>query len=128
MSENGHRILSVEEILTAKDLTDEIVPIPEWGGAVRVRGLTRAEIHQAQKLATLRHNTQSQKAGEVDPTRQEMFYVMFGLVEPKFTQTQLVDLTQKSAGAIQRILSAINRLSGADQTVDQAEATFQGES
>jgi hypothetical protein len=33
------KVLSVDEILQAKDFRDEVVPVPAWGGAVRVRTL-----------------------------------------------------------------------------------------
>jgi hypothetical protein len=36
-------ILSREQILAAQDLTSEEVPVPEWGGTVRVRMMTGAE-------------------------------------------------------------------------------------
>jgi hypothetical protein len=35
--------LSRAAILAASDIKDELVPIPEWGGSIRVRGLTAAE-------------------------------------------------------------------------------------
>lgn len=36
-------ILSREQILAAQDLASEEVPVPEWGGTVRVRMMTGAE-------------------------------------------------------------------------------------
>ena len=36
-------LLTREQILSAPDLQYEIVSVPEWGGEVRVRGLTGAE-------------------------------------------------------------------------------------
>lgn len=36
-------ILSREQILAAHDLQSEEVPVPEWGGSVRVRMMTGAE-------------------------------------------------------------------------------------
>lgn len=36
-------LLTREQILNAEDLPDRIVPVPEWGGEVRVRSLTLKE-------------------------------------------------------------------------------------
>jgi len=35
-------ILTAEQLLAADDLPEETLPIPEWGGEVVLRGLTRA--------------------------------------------------------------------------------------
>ena len=39
----GTALLSKEAILAAQDVVTELVEVPEWGGSVRVRGLTGAE-------------------------------------------------------------------------------------
>jgi hypothetical protein len=36
------RILSVEDILTAPDIAEKVVEVPEWGGAVKIRSFTKA--------------------------------------------------------------------------------------
>ena len=45
-------ILTVDEILAADDLKEEVVPCPEWGGAVKVKGLTKAQIQKASNDCT----------------------------------------------------------------------------
>lgn len=96
--------LSAEDILAWEDLVDESVFVPEWGGTVKVRGLTRAQVYQMQKDATVGKNTDAQRA--------DMLLLVMGIIEPKFTEDQGAALMQKSAGATQRILDAIMRLSG----------------
>ena len=36
-------LLTAEQILAADDLLAEVVPVPEWGGSVRIVTLSRAE-------------------------------------------------------------------------------------
>src|SRR4051812_7645511 len=40
------KLLGRDEILAAADAQSEIVPVPEWGGAVRIDGLTGTERDQ----------------------------------------------------------------------------------
>lgn len=98
------KLLSADDILAWQDLVDEEVFVPEWGGTVKVRGLTRAQVYQMQKDATV--------GKTVDGQRSDMLMLVAGIVEPKFTEDQGAQLMGKSAGATQRLLDAIMRLSG----------------
>lgn len=99
------RILSVEDILTAPDIQERVVEVPEWGGAVRIKSFTK------QRQIQLRAQALDQK-GEVDSERMELLMFVEGVVEPKFTAQHLDLLKEKSASAMDRVLSAILDLGG----------------
>ena len=98
-------ILSKEEILAAVDLPEEVISIPEWGGDVKVRGMSAEE-----RVRWLKE-TQDDK-GQIDPEKAAYIAVIYGVTEPKFTQEDVPALKQKSASAIDRISRAWLRLSG----------------
>lgn len=108
--------LTRDAILQADDLLVEDVEVPEWGGVVRVRGLTGAErdafeseiVELRGKKAKL--NTQNFRAklvrrSVVDEDGQRLF---------SDHDAQL--LGQKSASALQRVFDVAQRLSGLSET------------
>ncbi len=107
MATQQRKILSVDDILAAADLAEETVDVPEWGGAVKVKGLTRAQVYELRE--------KSKVAGKFDAARADMLTLLAGIVEPKFTEDQGPILMRKSAAATERISSAIGRLSGMDE-------------
>lgn len=116
-------ILTFEQILATDDRQTVTVPVPEWGGDVVVRSLTRAEHRKAVNAAT-------DKEGKADSAKLERLLVGLALVEPKITALQYDQLAQtKSSGALQRIVDAIVKLSGSgEDAVAEAEAEFPDES
>lgn len=102
--EDRGRILSVDEILAAPDIEERTVDVPEWGGAVKVRGFTKAQQQQFRKEATVN--------GEVDDDRIEVLMFIHGVTEPQFTADRYEQLRSKSAGAIDKVLAAILEVSG----------------
>lgn len=97
--------LSVDAILAAPDVTEETVDVPEWGGKVKVRSLTKAEQIRVRK-ASVKSN------GDVDEAEMEMRLFLSGVVEPKFSEHHAADLFEKSAGPVDRVLNAILQISG----------------
>lgn len=111
------KILSVSDILDAADLAEEVVEIPEWGGAVRVRALTLEEQLAISKAATVN--------GEADVERAGLLSLLHSIVEPKFSEEHLVLLGKKNGRAVLRVLKVVQRLSGlSEEVVKQAKATF----
>ncbi len=101
------KILSVDDILAAPDLPEETVEVPEWGGAVVVRGLTRQQAFEVR--------ADGKVGKEMDVARVDMLMLIAGMAEPKFTAEQGPQLMAKSAAATQRVVNVINRLSGMDE-------------
>lgn len=114
MPSNGY--LSADAILSAPDITEEDVPVPEWGGKVRVRALTRGEVHKIRYDARIPNTNPLQ----VDDAKADLFTFIVGCVEPKFEPIQHTELAKKSAGAMQRVIGRIQTLSG--MTSDAAKS------
>lgn len=115
------KILSVDEILAAPDLEEKTVPVPEWGGSVKVKGFTKAKQQELRKQATV--------GGELDEQRLEMLMFVHGVSEPQFSLDQVEQLRDKAAGPIDRILKEILEVSGMNpEAVKQAERSFRPES
>lgn len=112
-SQNGIeklKILTVEEVLTAQDIEEKIVPVPQWGGAVVIRGLTQKQ------SAGLRRQAQRQnpvtKQLEMDNEVLEQLLFIEGVVQPKFSITDYGKLQDKSMAAMTLVLKAVMEISG----------------
>ena len=103
-------ILGKNAILTADDMRYDTVDCPEWGGDVRVRGLTAYEQSIISKLVA------EDKRNEVT-----LKVVQFGCVDESgeriFSADDIKQLSQKSYMVIERIGKKIYQLTGfGDQT------------
>ena len=111
------RILSVEDILSAEDLPTETVPTPEWGGAVLIRGFTKAREFAIRQEAMT--------ADGMDEERFEMLLFINGVIDPQFTVDQLEVLKEKSGAVIDRVLTRIMDISGlSKEAQERAKARF----
>ncbi|MEU0309785.1 hypothetical protein [Streptomyces cyaneofuscatus] len=110
--------LSAEQILDADDLAIEDVPVPEWGGTVRVKGMSGTErdrfeagfvgndMKQLPKDKALEHyRARIAAACLVDHAGNKMFRSV----------GEVRRLSEKNAEALQRVVDVANRLSGLTQ-------------
>lgn len=95
--------LTRDAILAADDLRTDSVDIPEWGGAVSVRGLTLGEVNTIVNLST--------RNGKLNTLDSAIFTFVRGVTAPKFDDTDVDDLKKKSA-VVLRVVKRINELSG----------------
>jgi len=106
-------LLSREQILEAPDLPYEDVEVPEWGGIVRVRGLTGAERDQFEAAILER---QGNGRFRVRMTNIRARLVALACVDEQgrrlFSEQDVAALGQKSAVALQRVFEVAQRLSG----------------
>lgn len=113
------RMLTVADILAASDITEEIVDVPEWGGPVTIRGLTKAKQHELRGMST------DPRTGQIDTNKLEMQLFIHGVVDPKIEPIQATELLQKSAGAIDRVLKRIMTISGmSEEAVKDAQKSL----
>src|SRR3954454_2789404 len=96
--------------ILAADLQFEDVPVPEWGGTVRVWALSG--LRRARYLAA-----QFDDAGKLrDADRSDAVLASFSIGdetgEPLFTVEDVEALADKSAAAIARVTEVAQRLSG----------------
>jgi len=111
-------ILSVEEILAAQDLKEEIVPCPEWGGAVKIRAYTLAARRKIRDQAF-------RKDGTLDMDEYEKLRWLNAVIEPRFTEAQYEQLAAKAAAPFNRVQEAISRIADYNlEAVRDAARTF----
>lgn len=120
MAGNELKILSVEEILAAQDQKEEIIPCPEWGGAVKIRTYTLAVRRKIRDQAF-------GKDGKLDIDQYEKLRWLHAVVEPRFTEEQYDRLKDKAALPFNRVMDAIIRLTDyREEDIRQAARTFRG--
>lgn len=106
------QLLGRDAILAAPDLTTEDVAVPEWGGTVRVKGLTAAERDAfEQSSLTGKGKNQSLNFSNLR-ARLVVLTVVDEGGEPVFTGSDIRALGEKSAAAIDRVFEVASRLSG----------------
>ncbi|WP_271215868.1 hypothetical protein [Streptosporangium carneum] len=106
-------LLGREQILAVDDLPVEDVPVPEWGGEVRLRGLTGAELDEYQASLVVQTRDGTQKTNLRNATAKLVSRCAIDedgapLFEPK----DLLKLSSKSAVALQRLANVAQRLNG----------------
>jgi hypothetical protein len=117
--------LSADQILAAKDIKTEVVHVPEWGGDIRMKGLTGRERDEfeASMLETKggkqKQNTANFRARLlakciVDESGAALFH-----------SSQIKLLGEKSAAALQRLFNKANEMSGlSEEDVDSLTEGF----
>jgi hypothetical protein len=115
------KLLSVQDILSAAPKpTTETLEIVEWGGAVQVRGLTRAEWFHANAQA------RNPRTGQVDSGLLDQEIFVAGVVQPKFTREQYKVLSHTLSVPTAKVMGKIIELSGVGEgAVAAAERVFQ---
>lgn len=116
------RFRSVEEILATTDTPEEVFYVAAWETHLRLKGLTKQ-----QQVDIRTRSMRANDKGEMEPDPVETQKAMWleGVVEPKFTEEHLGPLFQKSAGAVDDVLSRIMHLSGMDpEAIKRREAAF----
>lgn len=112
-------LLSREQILAAQDIRSETVPVPEWGGAVMVRGLTGRARDALEARFT-------DAKGTLDRKAQADFRAAFAAMtivdesgDRLFSDDDIKALGEKSSVALQRVFDVAVRLSATDpESVD----------
>lgn len=118
-------MLSREDILSIEDRTTEDVPVPEWGGTVRVRSLTGAE-RDAYEAGIVQVSGNGTKKINLKNLRGRL--VSLTCVDEDgnrlFTDEDAIALGEKSASALERLFDVARRLSGLSE--DDVEELAEG--
>jgi len=108
-------LLTRDAILTADDLKIDVVEVPEWGGAVRVRGLSGAE-RDAFEASVVDLSSNGRRAPVMNLVNLRAKLAARCIVDENgarlFEDADIVALGRKSAQALQRVFEAAQRLSG----------------
>ena len=121
------KFLTRDQILAAQDITTEEVDVPEWGGAVRVRGMSGRErdafeasvVEQPTGNRSQRRNAGRQRAStNMDNLRARLgaWSIVDGNGERLFTDEDVLALGTKSAAGLDRVFEVAMRLSGISET------------
>jgi hypothetical protein len=112
-------MLNKAQVLAAQDLMSEVVPVPEWGGDIKVRMLNGLEREEFQELTR-------DAAGKIVLANYSLKLLAMTIVEEDgsrmFTMDELPQLGAKSPAAIDRLFPVAARLNGLlPSSVDDAE-------
>lgn len=108
------KVLSFEEILAVDDDAEDDLYIPEWGGKIVVRGLSKNEFDFLRKQAN-RRDARGRKSEIL-----EKEIIIAGMVKPPVNRANYELLKEKSAGVMVRILNEIYRKSGLEEEAERA--------
>lgn len=109
-------LLNRDAILTADDLTSEVVDVPEWGGQVRLRVLTGAERDKFEASI-------SADGKKINRENLRARFVVLCVVDDDgqriFTDADASKLGLKSASALDRLFTKAQRMNGlSDEDVE----------
>jgi len=110
---NTPRILTAEDIWGAKDIEERTVEIPQWGGAVRIRTLTKKQADEMQARATSTDRYTKQPVVDNDMLVALLF--VESMIEPQLTLEDYERLRERSAVAIALLQREILAASGLSQ-------------
>lgn len=118
-------ILSRDQILGAEDLPTRDVPVPEWGGTVRMRGLTGSERDAYE--ASVRQFKGDRMVVKLENVRARL--VAMCLVDEEgqrlFTDQQAKELGRKSGKILDRLFDEAAKLSGlSEEAVEELAEGF----
>ena len=117
-------MLTREEILAAKDLREEIVDVPEWGGTVRIVTMTGAERDSFDALLA------EKRVGDSVDIRGIRPYLVLLTAhgengERLFTEKDLPALEAKSGIVIERLAKAARKVNAlTDAELEERKADF----
>lgn len=119
-------LLNHDEILGADDIQFEVVSVPEWGGDVRVKGMTGQERDEYEgdiiRYSTKKKPGEDREALNLADMRAKL--CSFTIVDEDgkrlFSEKDVRKLTLKSAAALQRVFKVAQELSGiTDEDLDE---------
>jgi len=102
-------ILTRDQIKAAQDVKREEIEIPEWGGAVVVTGVSV-------KTGLNLLNQMQDESGKIDNEKAMLFAVIYGVTNPKFEESDVEWLKEKSMSALMKVTKAFMRLSGFEES------------
>lgn len=107
-------LLSKDQITAADDRAWEDVPVPEWGGEVRLLGLSGTERNAYQaSLVVLGSNGSVQRMNLADQTAKLLAKAIVGEdFKRLYTDKEIASLGAKSGSVLQRLFEVAQRLSG----------------
>lgn len=118
------KLLGREDILEAEDSEFEVVEVPEWGGSVKIKGMTGTERDMFE--GSLQGKDPKTKESIVVYKNARAKLASLSIVgdggERLFTEKDVIALGKKSASALNRVFEVAQRLSGiTDKDIEELE-------
>ena len=116
-------LLSRDAILGADDRRTEDVEVPEWGGTVRVRGLSGTE-RDAYEASIVRLKGDGSQTFTLQNARARLVSLCACDEDGEriFTDKDVNELGRKSAVALERVFDAARRVSGLSEDASEKAA------
>jgi hypothetical protein len=103
-------LLTKEAVLAAQDVHYEVVPVPEWGGDIRIRSMTGAD-RDAWETWLVQNRSDDGKANLANlRARLAMLCCVDADGNRLFSEADVAALGAKSAKALDRVYAASTRL------------------
>ncbi len=119
------KFLSASDILGAVDIVSEDVEVAEWGGWVRVQGLTGAQRDAFEAGLSQRKGKKVTTSMENIRARLVAASAVDEAGRPLFSDEDVAALGKKSAAGLDRVFSVAMRLSGLSESdVDDLAENF----
>lgn len=119
-------LLGRNAILEAKDMKTEDVPVPEWGGEVRIRTLTGTERDEFEaSMVEMKKDGSAKRNVENVRARLLVLCIVNEQGEQMFNRADIKLLGRKSASALDRVVEACNKLNGiSDKDIEELAEGF----
>jgi hypothetical protein len=123
-------LLSKDQINAAEDRKWEDVPVPEWGGEVRILGMSGTERNAYQSsLVVIGTNGSPQRVNLADQLAKLLAKCLVGEdFERLYTDKEVRDLGKKNGAVLERLATIAQRLSGLRKEDVEAAAGKSGAS
>ena len=116
-------VLTRDAILNIADIKTELVPVPEWGGDVMVKGMNGAERDKFEASIVQQHGKEQNVNMANVRAKLASFCICDEAGKRLFTEKDIDRLAQKSAAALQRVFKVAQNLSGiGDEAVEELAA------
>ena len=116
MADKKGALLTRDQILQTDDMQTQDVPVPEWGGVVRVTGLTGAQRDAFESEVVVMNGRDMQRNTRNIRARLVAVTVVDEQGKRLFTHQDIEALGGKSAKALDRVFSAASALSGLSES------------
>ena len=122
----GMAILGKDQIFSADDIKTEVVPVPEWGGEVMVRGLTGHQRDAWEETLTVRNGRKVINNMTDFRARLAVLCIVDEQGKRLFHDGDVAQLASKSGAALDRIYEKAAALSGiGEQDVEDLTKDFE---
>jgi hypothetical protein len=119
-------LLGREGILNANDMKTEDVPVPEWGGEVRIRTLTGTERDEFEaSMVEMKKDGSAKRNVENVRARLLILCIINERGEQMFNRADIKLLGRKSAAALDRVANACNKLNAfSEEDIEELAENF----